>query len=30
MIDPRHTRYRVAEALVAAPAGCGHHGDILL
>ena len=30
VIDPRHTRRRLAEALAAAPAGRGHHGNIPL
>jgi acetyl-CoA/propionyl-CoA carboxylase carboxyl transferase subunit len=30
VISPRHTRRRLAEALAAAPAGRGHHGNIPL
>nr|BFF00408.1 hypothetical protein GCM10020241_20830 [Streptoalloteichus tenebrarius] len=30
VIDPAHTRYRLAEALAAAPAGRGAHGNIPL
>jgi acetyl-CoA/propionyl-CoA carboxylase carboxyl transferase subunit len=30
VIDPAHTRHRVAEALAAAPSGRGHHGNIPL
>ena len=30
VIDPSETRYRIAEALAAAPAGRGHHGNIPL
>jgi hypothetical protein len=30
VIDPAHTRRRLAEALASAPAGRGHHGNIPL
>jgi acetyl-CoA/propionyl-CoA carboxylase carboxyl transferase subunit len=30
IIEPRQTRQRIAEALVSAPAGRGHHGNIPL
>jgi acetyl-CoA/propionyl-CoA carboxylase carboxyl transferase subunit len=30
VIDPAHTRRRIAEALSAAPAASGHHGNIPL